>query len=368
MQWRWLWIVMVVSLVGVLLGYAQDVDWERVVAQVRPAVVRVLTQTLRWTTCGSGVIVSPEGYILTAAHVLENARSIVVVVEGCRKYNASVVKIHDWTDLAILRIKAEGLIPLRFGNTRELDDGAEICVLGYPNCGTELVVGQGRVGRMNENRSMGTIWYNAPVQRGQSGGPVIEAAGRLVAVHFEQPAAEGGGRGVSAEVAMYMIPFGVPFIVSSASAAVTVEWVPVSEPVEPGDVLELDPENSGCYRRARQPCSTSVAGVVFTISGFVPGSSPATNYPLQTTHHVLPTTHYPSATDSTLLALFGIVPVKVTDEGGPIQQGDLLVCSSVPGYVIKWNLESGGTCGLIGKALEPLDSGTGMISVLLVMR
>jgi len=97
-------------------------------------------------------------------------------------------------------------------------------------------------------------------------------------------------------VAMYMIPFGVPFIVSSAGAAVTVEWVPVSEPVEPGDVLELDPENPGYYRRARQPCSTSVAGVVFTISEFVPGSSPATNHPTTNyppcpTYHPLLTSH-----------------------------------------------------------------------------
>jgi len=162
---------------------------------------------------------------------------------------------------------------------------------------------------------------------------------------------------------MYMIPFGVPFIVSSAGAAVTVEWVPVSEPVEPGDVLELDPENSGCYRRARQPCSTSVAGVVFTESGFVPGSLPA---PLQTTHHVLPTTLYSPATDSTLLALFGIVPVKVTDEGGPIHPGDLLMASSTPGYAMRWDLGESPLCTPMGKTLEPLESGSSMVFVLLM--
>jgi hypothetical protein len=70
--------------------------------------------------------------------------------------------------------------------------------------------------------------------------------------------------------------------------------------------------------------------------------------------------------DSALLALIGIVPVKVTDEGGPIQPGDLLVASSTPGYAMKWNPESGEACGLIGKALEPLDSGTGVIQVLLM--
>ncbi|HDD24148.1 MAG TPA: trypsin-like serine protease, partial [Chloroflexi bacterium] len=84
----------------------------------------------------------------------------------------------------------------------------------------------------------------------------------------------------------------------SGSADVA-EWVPVREPVEPGDVLEIDPENPGHYRKARGPCSSLVAGVVSTEPGFVLG-------------------HGEDTEGKVLLALMGIVPVKVADEGGPI--------------------------------------------------
>jgi len=138
--------------------------------------------------------------------------------------------------------------------------------------------------------------------------------------------------------------YGTGFISGSADVA---EWVPVSELVEPGDVLELDPNKPGYYRKARGPCSTLVAGVVSTSPGFVLG-------------------HGPDTEGKALLALIGIVPVKVIAEGGPIQPGDLLVVSSTPGYAMRWDPESGEPCGFVGKALEPLQEGYGVIFVLLV--
>ena len=87
--------------------------------------------------------------------------------------------------------------------------------------------------------------------------------------------------------------WGSGFITTAADLA---EWVPVSEPVEPGDVLELDPTRPGYYRKARRPCSTLVAGVVSTQPGVVLG-------------------HSEDTLGRALTALIGIVPVKVTDEG-----------------------------------------------------
>jgi len=129
-------------------------------------------------------------------------------------------------------------------------------------------------------------------------------------------------------------------------AADVAEWVPVSEEVEPGDVLELDPDNPGHYRKSRGPCSTLVAGVVSTEPGVVLGTGE-------------------DVEGKALLALLGIVPVKVTDEGGPIQPGDLLVTSSTPGYAMRWDPDVGSPCNLVGKALEPLDGSSGIILVLL---
>jgi len=138
--------------------------------------------------------------------------------------------------------------------------------------------------------------------------------------------------------------YGHSFETGSADIA---EWVPVSELVEPGDVLEIDPEHPGYYRKARGPCSALVAGVVSTEPGFV-------------------LSHSLDLEDKALLALIGIVPVKVTDEGGPIRPGDLLVVSSTPGYAMRWDPESGELCDFVGKALEPLERGTGLILVLLM--
>jgi hypothetical protein len=180
--------------------------------------------------------------------------------------------------------------------------------------------------------------------------------------------------------------YGAGFHTGSADIA---EWVSVSELVEPGDVLELDPENAGHYRKSRGPCSTLVAGVVSTDPGFVLGSSSSTldsgpwtddsRLPIDDsglmTHDsrvatedsglLTPDSGLPTR-DYALLALIGIVPMKVTDEGGSIQPGDLLTTSSSPGYAMKWNQEDGTACGLVGKALEALDSGTGVIQVLLM--
>jgi len=144
--------------------------------------------------------------------------------------------------------------------------------------------------------------------------------------------------------------YGDSFLTGCADVA---EWVPVSEPVEPGDVLELDPTSPGQYRKARGPCSDLVAGVVSSAPGVILGSfSPTLDIRLWTL-------------DSALLALLGIVPVKVTDEGGPIQPGDLLVTSSTPGYAMRWNPGTGSACSLVGKALEPLTEEHGIILVLL---
>jgi hypothetical protein len=131
-----------------------------------------------------------------------------------------------------------------------------------------------------------------------------------------------------------------------AGSADVAEWVPVSEPVEPGDVVEFDPLNPGCYRLCSDPCSGRVAGVISTGPGVILGESEA-------------------GEQSAVLALIGIVPVHVTDEGGPIQVGDLLVSSSTPGHAMRWSGSEPCPCALVGKALEPMTEDNGIILVLL---
>ena len=129
-------------------------------------------------------------------------------------------------------------------------------------------------------------------------------------------------------------------------AADVAEWVEIAEPAEPGDVLELDPSRAGRYRLSTSACSMLVAGVVSTEPGVILGTDGAFE-------------------TRALLALSGIVPVKVTDEGGPIETGDLLVTASTPGQAMRWMGTDLPPCALVGKALEPMIAREGIILVLL---
>lgn len=125
------------------------------------------------------------------------------------------------------------------------------------------------------------------------------------------------------------------------------ERINVSEPVEPGDVVELDPNKPGYYRRARGS-SQLVAGVITTEPGFTLGNSPD-----ERQSDIRP-----------MLALMGRVPVKATTENGPIRPGDLLTISSKPGYAMR--CDESKECVIIGKALGALSMGEGMVLVLVM--
>jgi hypothetical protein len=129
------------------------------------------------------------------------------------------------------------------------------------------------------------------------------------------------------------------------------ERIDVSEAVEPGDVVEIDPENPGKFRKAREALSTRVAGVISTAPGVVLGNKSAESNDARP-----------------ILALAGRVPVKVTAKYGAIAVGDLLVSSPIPGYAMKCPEKSQCIGAVIGKALEPLAEGVGVIEVQVMLR
>lgn len=124
------------------------------------------------------------------------------------------------------------------------------------------------------------------------------------------------------------------------------EYILVSEAVEPGEVVELDPSTPKHYRKARMPYSPLIAGVISTQPGVVLGAR--------------------QSEGRALLALVGRVPVKATTENGPIRPGDLLTSSSKAGYAMR--CESAAQCegAIVGKALEALDADEGVILMLVV--
>jgi hypothetical protein len=120
---------------------------------------------------------------------------------------------------------------------------------------------------------------------------------------------------------------------------------------EPGDVLVIDPDNSGKFLRSAEPYSTAVTGIYST--------KPGTVGRRQTT---------PKSPDEVPMAMVGIVPTKVSAENGPIHRGDLLVSSSTIGYAMKGTDRSRLTGAVIGKALSELESGNGVIEVVVTLQ
>jgi hypothetical protein len=122
---------------------------------------------------------------------------------------------------------------------------------------------------------------------------------------------------------------------------------------EPGDVLVIDPSAPGKFLKANQAYSTLVAGIYSTKPGFVGRLAPAD----------------PRTKDKEVpMAMVGRVPTKVSAENGPIKVGDLLVASSRMGYAMKGTDRGQMLGAVIGKALGSLDSGTGVIEVLVTLQ
>lgn len=133
----------------------------------------------------------------------------------------------------------------------------------------------------------------------------------------------------------------------STPAADFAEMLPAVEGLEPGDVLVVGPD--GKLAGSTQPYASNVVGVYSTNPGFVGGSSDDDDQ-----------------TGKVPLTVLGVVPVKANAENGSIAPGDLLTSAFMPGYAMKATDLKVGT--IIGKALESLDEGTGIIRMLVMLQ
>ena len=149
---------------------------------------------------GSGVIVSEDGYILTNNHVIEGAEGIKVVLPNGREYKAKVVGKdagRQGTDLAVLKIGGDGLPALPLGNSKELQIGEWVIAIGSP-FGLAQTVTRGMVsakGRSIDDiqivRYADFIQTDAAINRGNSGGALINIRGELIGINTA--IATGGG-------------------------------------------------------------------------------------------------------------------------------------------------------------------------------
>ena len=149
---------------------------------------------------GSGFIVSEDGYVITNAHVVDGADSIVVSLENRRQYQAELVGADAASDIAVLKIDGDELPVVKVGDSDELDVGEWVLAIGSP-FGFEHTATQGIVSAVARSLPNDTyvpfIQTDAAVNPGNSGGPLFNTDGEVVGVNSQIYSRSGGYQGLS---------------------------------------------------------------------------------------------------------------------------------------------------------------------------
>lgn len=143
------------------------------------------------TGLGSGVIISKDGYIVTNNHVIDNAEKLEVLLNDNSTYEATVIGADEATDLALIKIDADGLKPIKFGNSDDLKVGEWVLAVGNP-FGFNSTVTAGIVSA--KARSLGSnkggnmsiesfIQTDAALNPGNSGGALVNLNGELIGIN-----------------------------------------------------------------------------------------------------------------------------------------------------------------------------------------
>jgi serine protease Do len=205
-------------------------------ARVSPSVVRILVTRYgpredsdrtsavvgRQQNVGSGVIVDPDGYIMTNAHVVERAQRIrvnleprgdqtipsVVAHSHAPPKDATLVGVFEEADLALLKIAATGLPALRFANYGKLRQGQVVFAFGSPE-GLQNSMSMGIVSSVarqpNPDSPMLYIQTDAPINPGNSGGPLVNTAGEIVGLDTFIVTQSGGSEGIGFAIPSVMV-------------------------------------------------------------------------------------------------------------------------------------------------------------------
>ena len=182
---------------------------------------------------GSGVIVSPEGYILTNNHVVEGAQEIEVILSDSRRTTAKVIGTDPDTDLAVLRITLDRLPVIAMGNSDTVQVGDKVLAIGNPFGVGQTVTG-GIISALGRNQlGINTfenfIQTDAAINPGNSGGALVDVNGSLLGINTAIYSRSGGNMGIG-----FAIPVNTARQVLEGlvrNGQVTRGWIGV-EPVE----------------------------------------------------------------------------------------------------------------------------------------
>jgi serine protease Do len=197
-------------------------DFRPVVTEIMPSVVSVTTEIVasdffgnQYTesVAGSGILIDDNGYIVTNNHVVEDAQSIYVELVDGRTFPANIVGTDPLSDLGVIKIDATDLPYAYWGDSSSLSLGEWVLAIGNA-LGEGIIVTQGIVSRLNAsvdvegNTLYGLIQTTAPVNPGNSGGPLVNMSGEVIGITSVKIVAsevEGMGFAISSDEAKPII-------------------------------------------------------------------------------------------------------------------------------------------------------------------
>jgi len=188
-----------------------------VVEKVGPSVVQIQTNknispTAQGQGLGSGVIITPDGFILTNNHVVDKAKTIEVGLTNGDSFPGEIVGTDPATDLALVRILANDLSYAELGNSEKLRVGQLVIAIGNPygfqsTVSTGVVSALERTMRNSEGKFIeNVIQTSVPLNPGNSGGPLVDSRGKVIGINTAIIAmAQGLGLAVSSNTATWVV-------------------------------------------------------------------------------------------------------------------------------------------------------------------
>ncbi len=166
---------------------------------------------MRSSSLGSGIIISKDGYILTNNHVVEKGENIKVQFSDNKEYDAEIIGSDPKTDVALIKVDAKNLTPIKMGNSDKIRVGEWVLAIGSPFSGSlSQTVTQGIISATGRS-SVGLNDYenfiqtDAAINPGNSGGALVNLDGELIGMNSAIASRSGGNQGIGFAIPINLV-------------------------------------------------------------------------------------------------------------------------------------------------------------------
>jgi S1-C subfamily serine protease len=251
----------------------------RVYREASPAVANILTKATGYDFfmdpvpvegAGSGFVIDPRGYILTNNHVVEGAQTIEVVLGNQSHYDAKFIGADPRNDVALIKIDPKGkrLATLTMGDSSTLQVGQKVLAIGNPfrfssTLTTGVVSALGRTVQTSQTTFIdGAIQTDAAINRGNSGGPLLDSHGEVIGINSAIYTPSGTTAGIGFAIPINTAKRIAHDLITDGrvhQAYLGVETIPVGEYL--ADALDLPVQSGLLVQRVTQGGPAAIAGI-----------------------------------------------------------------------------------------------------------